>query len=30
VRVRYEFAEMEAPGLAGIVRDFLARLQAQP
>jgi predicted GTPase len=30
VRVRYEFAEMAAPGLAGIVRDFLSRLQAQP
>jgi predicted GTPase len=30
VRVRYEFAETEAPGLAGIVGDFLARLQAQP
>ncbi|RLJ64704.1 cyclic 2,3-diphosphoglycerate synthase [Sulfurisoma sediminicola] len=28
VRVRYEFAEMEVPGLVGAVRDFLACLQA--
>ncbi len=26
VRARYEFAEVDAPGLAGIVADFLARM----